>query len=274
MVLLPLSLFPRAAGAEKPTIRTLTPPIPASRYDTVYRESDEGLEKHRLFLWQGGFRYTVYTYHSYTPKKLKPGKQNPAIILLHGARRSGIVMAEKWKKSADRHGIKVFAPTGQAGQYFHGKDADKGLAADRLDNDMAAKLIEKIKTDDSVDPARIYIFGHSDGAIAALRIGAAQSENLAAVAIHAGYIYDEDHLAAIRAAKRKIPHCLFIGTRDRVFPIDQVHYAAELIADEGHNTLVTEIEGHSHWYYTLAEWINEEAWNCMTGLTKNAQQAP
>ena len=165
-------------------------------------------------------------------------------------------MGDMWRKNAERHGIKLFAPNGLGRGWFQDSD-----------NTMLPKLIEEIKKDSAVDPARIYLFGHSDGATAALTHAALNSEMLAAVAIHAGAIRDESHLAAIKGAKRKIPYCIFTGTYDAIFPLETVRHAARLIAYEGHDTVFTELAGHNHWYYTLADWINEAAWNCMTSLS-------
>jgi len=236
----------------------LTPPIPTSKYKTDYKENDAGLEKHHLFLFRG-LGYALYTYYSYTPKSLKSGRNNPAIILLHGAGRTGVTMGEMWKKTAERHGIQLFAPTGQGHQWFRDNASDKA---------MIKKLMAKIIKDPSVDPSQIYIFGHSDGAGAALWLGADQSENLAAVGIHAGTIRDKAHFAAIKSAKRKIPYCIFIGSNDRTFPLKHVRHAAQLIAHEGHDTVLIELYKHNHWYYTLADWINDAAWGCMTSAAK------
>lgn len=244
------------AAPKKPQEFRVRPPLSPKQYNTKYKENDAGLEKHNMLVVKG-ISSGIRSYYSYTPQNLTAGGKAPAVILLHGAGRTGVSMGDMWRKNAERHGIKLFAPNGLGRGWFQDSD-----------NAMIPKLIEKIRSDKSIDPARIYLFGHSDGATAALTHAALNSATLAGVGIHAGAIRDESHLAAIKTAQRKIPYCIFTGTYDAIFPLETVRHSARLIAYEGHDTVFTELAGHNHWYYTIADWINEGAWSCMTGLTK------
>jgi poly(3-hydroxybutyrate) depolymerase len=47
-------------------------------------------------------------------------------------------------------------------------------------------LVDDVKTKYAIDPRRVYLFGHSAGAIHALKIGVLESEYFAAIAVTRG----------------------------------------------------------------------------------------
>jgi predicted esterase len=248
--LLLLFFTPQAVAAEKLTTHMITPPIPASRYIMPYTPSPVGLEKYAL-----GIAEKKRVFYLYVPRSLKP--HAPAMILLHGAERDGISMADSWRKSAERRGMILVAP--DAVDHYWDFDADKAFIA---------ALLQFLQQDKRVDARRIYLFGHSNGAVVGLPLVALFSQNLAAAAIHAGMVTNKKFLPVIKASKRKIPLCVINGSDDASMPAIRARYAAQLFADAGHPAAYIELTGHNHWYYTLSDWINELAWQCMSDLAK------
>jgi dipeptidyl aminopeptidase/acylaminoacyl peptidase len=85
-----------------------------------------------------------------------------------------------------------------------------------------------------------------------------ESQYFAAAAIHAGAIRKDD--PAIAIAKRKTPIAMIVGTRDRLFPLEDVRRTRDDLNRQGFSVELTEIPGHDHWYYDLAPKINQKAW--------------
>jgi predicted esterase len=114
-----------------------------------------------------------------------------------------------------------------------------------------------------IDGRRVYLFGHSAGACFALQIGLLQSEYFAAVAIHAGALQPAA-MPLTKAATRKIPFALFVGTKDPYFPVAEVRKTRDALVADGMTAEVTEIPGHNHDYYARSRSINESAWKFMS----------
>lgn len=243
-----LALPATALAANKLIVHKITPPTPASRYVMPYTASPVGLEKFAL-----GISDKKRVFYTYTPRSIKPGA--PAIILLHGADRTGISTADMWKKAAERHGILLLSPDadGRSWNYFSEKP-------------FLDALVKFLKHDKRVNPQRIYLFGHSSGAMTAMPLAAALSEDIAAAAVHAGMVTQKELLPVIKGAKRKIPVCVINGSDDKTIPALRARYAAQIFAEAGHPAAYIELTGHNHWYYTIADWINELAWQCMHDL--------
>jgi len=249
----PVFTTTETAEGKNLVIHRVQPPIPPTGYVTIYNENAQGLEKYSAMV--NGQKRSFYLY---APQSMRQGSPDPAsaIILLHGSGRTGVSMAENWKNSADRHGIILVAP-----------DALGDRIDYATDKPFVEALINFLKKDRRFAPDRIYLFGHSSGAIAALPMAAALSEKLNAASVHAGMLLEKDHLKIIQTATTKVPVCLINGSEDKSIPPVRARYAAQVFTDAGFNTVYVELTGHNHWYYTLADWINEMAWKCMTTAT-------
>ncbi len=70
-----------------------------------------------------------------------------------------------------------------------------------------------VKAKAAIDPRRVYLFGHSAGAVFGLQMGVIESKYFAAAAVHAGAIPPENY-SLIGYAERKIPEWIAISTRD------------------------------------------------------------
>ncbi|TVQ82045.1 MAG: hypothetical protein EA357_10965 [Micavibrio sp.] len=224
----------------------IIPPIDPSDYHYPFTPNPEGIKKKGLTRQPG-----AKTFYLYTPENPESGRL-PAVILLHGGNRDGLAMADRWRALADRHGVILVAPDG--------KDGEWDYAAEKSSFE---RLFSVMFSNPAIDRDRIYLFGHSAGGMAALPFAADFSERIAAVSVHAAMLVSPPYQEAVRNAKRKIPLCLMIGSEDPVVSPEKAREAAQFFADAGHAASYIELDGHNHWYYTLADWINEYAWQCM-----------
>lgn len=188
------------------------------------------------------------TFSLFVPEKLE-GKA-PLVITLHGSGRDGRILVDHWKSLASKEGIIVAGPdAAQRDGWNMGIDGPAFLYA----------LTEHLKSKYPVDPKRVYLFGHSAGAIHGLAMGVLESEYFAAIAAHAG-VLQQDYAPYAKQAPRKIPLGIWVGTNDRLFPVENVRQTRDALVHLGFPTNLTEINGHTHDYYSRSSGINKEVW--------------
>jgi predicted esterase len=57
-----------------------------------------------------------------------------------------------------------------------------------------------------------------------------------------------------------MPIAIFVGKNDELFPLPLVRATRDALNAHGFNSELTEIAGHTHWYYDRAPEINRSAW--------------
>src|SRR6266508_6968736 len=174
----------------------------------------------------------------------------PLIVLLHGSGRDGMSLIDKWKDLASKEGFIIVGPDADSGG---------GWSLPKDGPDFLHDVVEALKSKYPINPRRVYLFGHSAGAVFALEIGLMESQYFAATAIHAGALAPDDY-ELIDMAKRKIPISIQVGDRDASFPLKAVRATRDALTGKGFAVDLTELPGHDHWYYDLAPKINAKAW--------------
>ena len=190
------------------------------------------------------------TYYIYVPKSVQPSSPVPLVVLLHGSNHVGLSLAEKWNNLAEKEGVVIMAP--DSAESSHWSVPGDGPA-------FLYELVESVKTKYPINPKKVYLFGHSGGAVFALLMSLYESEYFAATAIHAGALYPEATVL-IDLAKRKTPIQIQVGTVDEFFPLKSVRASRDLLNTRGFAVQLIELPGHNHWYYDLAPKINQTAW--------------
>ncbi len=178
----------------------------------------------------------------------------PVILLLHGSGRDGMSQIDAWKSLAEEKKIILVAPNSR-------NSAEWSMTSDGPE--FLHSLIEAVKTANSVDEQRIYLFGHSAGAIFALYMAVMESEYFASAAIHAGALR-EDFSLYMDHARRKIPIAVWVGTKDQFFSLDAVRSTCEQLKAHGFPVQLSEMKGHDHDYYSVAGTINKAVWEFLS----------
>jgi poly(3-hydroxybutyrate) depolymerase len=189
------------------------------------------------------------TYYLFVPDSAKE-KPAPLIVMLHGSGRDGRILLEHWQSLAKKEGIILAGPDATHREGWNMAKDGPVLVRD---------VVDDVKGKYAIDPKRVYLFGHSAGAIHALDIGVLEPEYFAAVAVHAGAMEPEMAPYLHRAA-RKIPIAIWVGTNDRFFPLEPVRATRDALNKEGFNAQLTEIKGHTHDYYGRSGEINKAVW--------------
>jgi predicted esterase len=189
------------------------------------------------------------TYYLFAPAALKTPA--PLVVLLHGSGRNGLSLVEKWKELAAREGFIIAGPDASD---------SRGWRTPQDGPDFMRELVEALKAKFTIDPRRVYLFGHSAGAVFALNLALMESEYFAAAAVHAGAWREPGEFNVIDKAKRKTPLAIIVGDRDAFFPLSHVRATEAALKGRGFDIEVTVMGGHDHWYYDLAPGINRDAW--------------
>src|SRR5712672_3930693 len=122
-------------------------------------------------------------YYLYVPSTVKPESPVPLIVMLHGSGRVGMSLVEKWKDLAKKEGLIIAGPDSLDTRVW-------GMPQDGPD--FLRDLIEELKAKYPINPRRVYLFGHSAGAIFGLEMALMESQYFAATAIHAGALPPDD----------------------------------------------------------------------------------
>jgi len=191
-------------------------------------------------------------YYLYVPPNIQPSTTVPLVVMLHAMNRTGSIMVEKWKDLAKKEGFIIAGPDAI--------DVKGGWKAPQDGPEFLHDLVEELKAKYPVNPRRVYLFGHSNGATFALEMSLLESQYFAATAVHAGALMDEDK-DWVELAKRKIPMFIQAGEWDDVYPIKVVRDTRDLLKTSGFPIQLTEMKEHDHWYYDLAPKINQTAWD-------------
>ena len=189
------------------------------------------------------------TYYLFVPATVKASI--PLIVLLHGSGHNGLSLVEPWKDLATKEGFIIAGPDAEG---------EGGWSAPRDGPDFLHDLVEDLKSKYPINPHRVYLFGHSAGAVFALMMSTVESEYFAATAIHAGAFRTPDEYKTISNATRKIPLAIWVGTNDAFFHLSEVRATRDAFQSKGFTIEVTEMPGHTHWYYDVAPSINQSAW--------------
>jgi polyhydroxybutyrate depolymerase len=130
------------------------------------------------------------------PTTYQSGTPAPLIIALHGYTADS-PYAESYfalGKSADERGILMVYPSGSKDSngylFWNATPACCNFDATSVDDEAyLLNIIDSVSKDYSVDPARVYIIGHSNGGFMAHHMACRQSDRIAAIVSLAGATY-------------------------------------------------------------------------------------
>ncbi|HEX4606237.1 MAG TPA: PHB depolymerase family esterase [Candidatus Angelobacter sp.] len=202
-------------------------------------------------------------YYTFVPEKLAADKSAapaPLLLLLHGSGRDGMSQINEWKDLAEKESFILAAPdSANSREWSMNTDGPEFLH----------QVVEAVRARNSVDGKRIYLFGHSAGAVFALYMGIMESKYFAAVGVHAGAM-GEDFYPYLDLAKRKVPVMIWVGTEDPYFSLALVKATQSELNKHGFDAQVVEMKKHDHNYYAVAKELNPKIWEFFHGHTLDA----
>jgi poly(3-hydroxybutyrate) depolymerase len=194
---------------------------------------------------------TTRTYYLFVPEKAKANAPAPLVVLLHGSGRIGESLTSWWKQIAADEGLILVAPDSTLRQ---------GWAMLEDGPEFLYGLVEMLRVQFDVDSRRIYLFGHSAGAVHGLMMGLLEPDYFAAVGVHAGAV-PPDGMRYADQPGRRVPLAIWVGTQDPLFPLAVVRATKDALVSRGFPVELTELAGHTHDYYGRALQINKAVWS-------------
>lgn len=199
--------------------------------------------KESNFKFDGKWR----TFYSFPPEKEGP---LPLVVLLHGSGRNGEVMVNAWKGLASKEQFIIVAPNSYDSSSWQ---------SDRDSPDFLRAVVEQVKATHAVDMSRIYLFGHSGGAVYALMLAIVESDYFAATAVHAGAVRPENY-SLFANARRRMPIAIWVGDHDSFFPVETVKATKEAFESHGFHVELSILPNQTHSYEDVASDVNNRAW--------------
>lgn len=138
----------------------------------------------------------IMPYRMYVPTTFNPGRSYPLIVALHGLGGTENSFFDGYDKVfptlAEQHGYIVAAPLGYRvdGGYGWGVGNPPRDPADRRSQDLSEqdvmRVLEIVRAQYKIDPSRIYLAGHSLGAIGTWKLAPKYPDIWAAIAPFSG----------------------------------------------------------------------------------------
>ena len=130
------------------------------------------------------------------PNNYQPGTPAPLIIALHGYTAEAPYADSYFaiRKVADEKGILTVYPSGSKDSngylFWNATPACCNFDSSSVDDETyLMNMIDSVSKDYSIDPARVYIIGHSNGGFMAHHMACKQSDRIAAIVSLAGATY-------------------------------------------------------------------------------------
>jgi polyhydroxybutyrate depolymerase len=161
----------------------------------------------------------VRTYALHVPSSYTGARSVPLVLALHGrlGTGSGQERLAHFDKVSDEHGFLVVYPDGLERGWADGRGGTPSDHKGAGDAKFLSALIDNIASKYSVDPARIYATGMSNGGFMSGRLACEMSDRIAAVAIVAASL--SETTAANCRPVRPISVLIVQGTKDPLVPI-------------------------------------------------------
>jgi poly(3-hydroxybutyrate) depolymerase len=195
------------------------------------------------------------TYYLFVPTQPTAAASAPLIVLLHGSGRDGTSLMDPWKALAEKEGIVLLAPDAENRQ---------GWSVPGDGPEPLCSLVDHLRqTVPVINARRMYLFGHSAGAVFLLHMAMLESDYFAAGALHAGAWRSPDEFFSVETLGRKIPLAVTVGDADRFFPVSDVGATAAALKKAGVPVTTEIIPNHDHNYYVMAGRVNAWAWGAL-----------
>ncbi|MGW2661588.1 alpha/beta hydrolase family esterase [Nocardia tengchongensis] len=143
----------------------------------------------------------------------------PAVLAFHGGGGTARTMAETsgFNRLSDSEGFLAVYPDGYQRSWNDGRGGDTNAGAAAIDDvGFVAAVIDRIIGGDSVDPARVYATGMSNGGMFTEQLGCRLSGKLAAIAPVAAPLPQADESGCTPA--HPLPVLEIHGTTDPIVP--------------------------------------------------------
>jgi poly(3-hydroxybutyrate) depolymerase len=192
----------------------------------------------------------IMPYRVYVPKGYAASKATPLVIALHGLGQNQDSFFDAYSqlppRLAEKHGFLMAAPLGYRPDGFYGSPIMGGAdAASRRKTEYSEKdvlaVVRLMKAAYNVDESRIYLMGHSMGAIGTWLLGAKYPQMWAALVPFSG-----TGSPALAEAMKAVPQLVVHGDADNTVNVSGSRNMVAALKKAGADVTYIEVAGGSH----------------------------
>lgn len=185
-------------------------------------------------------------YSLYVPEYYTPQQRWPLIICLHGGYGRGDEYIWTWLRPAKSKGYLLLAPKSLGPTW--------SVLTPALDIRSIQAMLDDVLATYTVDRARIYLTGLSDGGIFTYLLGLARPELFAGIAPVAGQMHTLVDTLLRQGRGKALPIFVVHGAHDYIFPVAFTRQTCNLLTRLGYHVTYEELPDWGHAYtYTINE---------------------
>jgi predicted esterase/ribosomal protein L29 len=192
----------------------------------------------------------IMPYRVYVPKGYAASKATPLVIALHGLGANEDSFFDSYSQLppqlSEKHGFLLAAPLGFRRDGFYGSNLmGAGDAASRRRGEFSEKdvleVLQRMKAAYNVDESRIYLIGHSMGAIGTWALGAKYPQTWAALVSFSG-----TGSPSLADSMKGIPQFVVHGDADNTVNVSGSRNMVAALKKLNANVTYVEVPGGSH----------------------------
>lgn len=193
----------------------------------------------------------IMPYRVYVPKGYNPSKPLPLIVALHGLGATEDSFFDQYGRRlpalAEERGYIIAAPLGYRvdggyGVSLGGRNSDPAESRARaLSEQDVMQVVQSVRARYAVDDRRVYLMGHSMGAIGTWAIAAKAPELWRALGVFSGF-----GVGSTAAAMKGIPQFVVHGDADPTVPVAGSRLMVAALRGVGADVQYIEVPGGDH----------------------------
>jgi predicted esterase len=185
-------------------------------------------------------------YTFYIPEDYLPDKPLPLIIALHGGYGQGYEYIWTWLRAARSRGYAILAPKSLGDTW--------DMTVPSSDTRSVMRMFNEVANEYSIDPARVYLIGLSDGGIFTYILGLEQSQLFRGLAPVAGALHPAVDSMLRQGRGKDTPMLVVHGVHDFIFPVAFTRQTCNLLNSIGYEVTYEELPEWGHAYpYSINE---------------------
>jgi len=185
-------------------------------------------------------------YTLYVPENYSQEKPLPLIIALHGGYGQGYEYIWTWLRAARSGGYAILAPKSLGDTW--------DMSVPSSDTQSVVRMFNEVSNEYSIDPARVYLTGLSDGGIFTYILGLEQTQLFRGLAPIAGALHPAVDPMLRQGRGKDTPMLVVHGVHDFIFPVAFTRQTCNLLKSIGYDVTYEELPEWGHAYpYSINE---------------------